>query len=1111
MARETLRILAVEDSQADFRLLIEQLKEVTSVRFEIEHAEKLKDALSLCTEKKFDVVLSDLNLPDSRGLDTLEKICLSNPALPVIVLTGLDDEQTAVLAAEKNAQDYLVKGQIQGSLLLRSIRYAIQRKKSESERLRAEESLRVITERERFLADVLEYTSAPFAVGADDGSIIEFNKAFVDLTGYTRKELEQMRLTWSTDLTPPEWRSSEAKMLKKARETRQGVQYQKEYIRKDGSRVSIELFVQARFDEKGNFKYYYAFLTDITKRLRAEREFEKLSIEAVNEKNRLEAVMDSLPVGVAIIDEKGGNIRSNKMFEKIWGSGRPQTNSVNDYSAYKAWWMETGKLLRPGEWASAEALRTGKAVVGQLLRIERFEGSEEAFVINSAVPIFDAHNKIAGCVVALLDITETRRIEEAMYKIDEKYRLALEAAALGTWDYDVKKKFITWDERCRAIYGVESKDPVDYETFLMMVHSDDRDRINEIIQQRISPASAGKYDAEYRVIRPDGSVRWVGARGQVHFTGKGIKRQAGRFIGTVADITEAKKSEEILLQLNKTFKALGDTNQAMVRSTDEQEFLRNICRIINEDCGYELVWIGYAEKDEKKTVRPVAYAGFDENYIKGLNVTWADTERGRGPTGRAIRRGEIVVNRNLLDDPNFAPWRDAAVKRGYACSAVFPLTNLRGVFGALNIYAKKSDAFNKDEVSLLTELARDLAYGIEAIRVREEKSRATEALRQSEDRLGFAIDVAQLGTWDLDLVQRTSWTSSMHDAIFGHETQKTQCPWTYEVFLTYVLAEDRPLVNRKFLETIQQKKDWLCECRIRRRDGAIRWIGIKGRIQYDKQNHPSRMIGMTQDITERKNAEEILKRDKVTFENLVKEKTNELIGARIELEKAKRLSDIGTLSATVAHELRNPLAAIGLAIANVRRKAKDPNLEKHLVNIEKKISESDQIISNLLYYSRLKPPSYEKTDVVHLLEECTEVIRQGNQKHMAIVKKFGSLQGVLVQADPVQLKEVFANILNNAYDALPENGGRIEILGKEEGTWVQIFVKDNGIGIPESDLEKIFDPFYTTKAKGTGLGLSVCRQIVDFHQGSLRIESQPHKGASVVIRLPKDGRKNNGL
>ena len=140
-----------------------------------------------------------------------------------------------------------------------------------TERKRAEEALRAVSTRERFLADVVETANVAFGVGAPDGRLILFNQAFADLTGYSRRELEERGLTWASDLTPPEWREREATWLTEAVQSRQPVRYEKEYLRKDGSRVSVELFVQPEFDDHGSLLQFRSFITDMTARKEAEK------------------------------------------------------------------------------------------------------------------------------------------------------------------------------------------------------------------------------------------------------------------------------------------------------------------------------------------------------------------------------------------------------------------------------------------------------------------------------------------------------------------------------------------------------------------------------------------------------------------------------------------------------------------------------------------------------------------------------------------------------------------------------------------------------------------------------------------------------------------------
>jgi PAS domain S-box-containing protein len=153
-------------------------------------------------------------------------------------------------------------------------------------------------------------------------------------------------------------------------------------------------------------------------------ELEEARTEAESGKRLLESVMEALPVGVAITNARGGNIQSNQAFDELWGGPRPAMDSVNDYTAYRAWWAETGEPVRPDEWASARAVQKGQTVSGQLLEIQRFDGSR-AFILNSASPVIDVGGKIIGSAVAIQDITDLRHAEEALRESEARVRLKL--------------------------------------------------------------------------------------------------------------------------------------------------------------------------------------------------------------------------------------------------------------------------------------------------------------------------------------------------------------------------------------------------------------------------------------------------------------------------------------------------------------------------------------------------------------------------------------------------------------------------------------------------------------------------------------------------------------
>jgi PAS domain S-box-containing protein len=223
-----------------------------------------------------------------------------------------------------------------------------------------------------------------------------------------------------------------------------------------------------------------------------------------------------------------------------------------------------------------------------------------------------------------------------------------------------------------------------------------------------------------------------------------------------------------------------------------------------------------------------------------------------------------------------------------------------------------------------------------------------------------------------------------------------------------------------------------------------------------------------------------------------------------ELELARRLADVGQLAATVAHELRNPLATIKMAVYNIRKKYGNPVIEKNIAHIEKKLSESNQIINNLLFYSRIKTPDFREINISEILDECREQLNERIGKScLELVDRYASLRTITMEADPLLIKELVTNILNNSCDAIARDDGVIEIGGETiAGNVCKIAFKDNGIGIDPEDIGRVFEPFFSTKSKGTGLGLSVCKQIVLLHHGEISIESVKGQNTIITVKLP---------
>ncbi|MBI1175697.1 MAG: GAF domain-containing protein [Sideroxydans sp.] len=212
-------------------------------------------------------------------------------------------------------------------------------------------------------------------------------------------------------------------------------------------------------------------------------------------------------------------------------------------------------------------------------------------------------------------------------------------------------------------------------------------------------------------------------------------------LGIYEDITAHKLAEQNRLRLTRALRLLSKCNMVLVHAVSEQGLLDEICRLIVETGGYRMVWVGFAEQDAARSVRPVAQSGFEEGYLDKANITWADTERGRGPTGTAIRTGLPQVNHDFANNPALVPWRADALRRGYQSSSSLPLKDAAGTFGALTIYSPEHPAFNADEMELLEELAGDLAFGIVSLRMRKAHDELMRKVAQ-----GFAATTQAIST-----------------------------------------------------------------------------------------------------------------------------------------------------------------------------------------------------------------------------------------------------------------------------------------------------------------------------------------------------------------------------
>ena len=381
---------------------------------------------------------------------------------------------------------------------------------------------------------------------------------------------------------------------------------------------------------------------------------------------------------------------------------------------------------------------------------------------------------------------------------------------------------------------------------------------------------AGFYKAMWESIRDTGN--WAGEiwnrrkNGEIypeHLAISAVKDSDGNitnYVATFIDITQRKLAEQNEKRLTRALKLLSASNTTLVRSENEQELLAEICRLAIDTGGYRMAWIGFAENDVARTVRPVARSGHDNGYLDNANISWADTERGRGPIGTAIRKGITVVIQDFATSPETSLWHEAGIERGYQSCIALPLVVNEQVIGAFAIYSNEPDAFGKEEVKLLEELADDLAYGIKTIRTHIEHEKSQTALKkESEKNIAFLRNASD-GIHILDINGNIIEASDSFCAMLGYTRDEVMGMNVSRWDATHKGAELVALVTQLFT---QQRRSQF-ETSHRRKDGALLDVEISSfPLKLDGK---SVLFCSSRDITEHKKSENEIKIAATAFE-----------------------------------------------------------------------------------------------------------------------------------------------------------------------------------------------------------------------------------------------------
>jgi len=563
-----------------------------------------------------------------------------------------------------------------------------------------------------------------------------------------------------------------------------------------------------------------------------------------------------------------------------------------------------------------------------------------------------------------------------------------------------------------------------------------------------------------------------------------------------------KKREEELYKLNRMLDALSKSSQAMTRTLDEQEFLDAVCRIVVEDCGYTMVWIGFAQDDEEKSIKRVAHYGFDEGYLDSLKLSWADNENGRGPTGIAIRTGAISQCRNMQTDSLFSPWRKEAIKRGYASSISIPLIMYNKPFGAITIYSNLPDAIAESEAQLLVDLSNDLAYGVTTIRLRTAHVKAEDLLRNEHNLMNTILQTTGGLILAIDPEGRIKIFNHSCELVTGYQFSEIKDKIFWD---TLLMPEDVEKVKKSLGNTMNMPVKTEYENYMVTRDGTCRFIRWTYSSVTNKKGEVELVICTGIDITERKQAEIELEKYQSNLENLVMARTAELHASEKQLVRANEMKLLGQLTSGVAHEVRNPLNGILAIMGALAKELSDnENFQVYIQHMRNQVNRLTVLMEDLLLLGR--PVATEKMiniPFVKTVQNSLASWQQGLQTPREVTLYLPKDDEFIIKAEIVKIDQLIVNLLDNAHQH-SSTDKMIEISICDSGNGeVIFFVKDNGKGIPPENISRIFEPFFTTRKGGTGLGLSIIRHIVESYGGRIRaFNNEDCAGSKFEVRFP---------
>lgn len=395
-----------------------------------------------------------------------------------------------------------------------------------------------------------------------------------------------------------------------------------------------------------------------------------------------------------------------------------------------------------------------------------------------------------------------------------------------------------------------------------------------------------------------------------------------------------------------------------------------------------------------------------------------------------------------------------------------------------------------------------------AVMFRRLTGRFVARLQRSEARLAEAQRIAQIGSWELDLVSNELVWSDEIFRIF--EIDQRRFPATYEAFVAAIHPDDRAMVNQAYQQSLEQHRPYDIVHRLQFDGGAVKYVRERCETFYDERDRPLRSVGTVQDVTQLHLAEQRLRQARDELEERVVQRTAELERARDEAQRASRLKS--EFLARVSHELHTPLHAVigfGQLLQDEPLSAEQQDMVSEITRASHRFL---GLIDRLLYVSEVESDSIrldlEDVEAQSVIEQCLEVARiQARHRGIRVTDNLRDDCDVILRVDAMRFKEVLLHLLGNAIDYNRDNG-RVDVQCLPQAqTRIRITVRDTGPGVPRDRLAMLFEPFQRlgmeyTNIEGAGFGLAIAKRLTGLMGGEIGVDSREGEGALFWVEFP---------